>query len=416
MNRTLYSLLGYLLLPILIIRLIIKSIKAPSYRKRLLERLGFINQIPISTIWIHCVSMGEFRASIPLIDKLIAQYPNHRILISTTTPTGSSALRQHYGNEVLHLYFPFDLGFIVKRYIKKIKPDLCILMETEIWPNLIHALKQKNIPSILINARMSERSFNKYQKFAKNLVSETLNNLTLIATQNQNSANRFIQLGMLIDKVINVGNIKFDLNPQPDQSITKILKKIIGMRKVISFASTHPGEEAQIISSYLKVQDRIEALLIIIPRHPERFKEIEKLVKNANLTIARRSNAKTTQDINILLGDSIGEMMSYFEISDIVFMAGSLNNTGGHNMLEPAALSKPIIFGPNVFNFAEISADLLTNKAAIQVQNADELFENIIQLLNDKAQLKSLGLNAKQYFNSQQGAVDKLMQLFKKVI
>ncbi|CAC9584187.1 3-deoxy-D-manno-octulosonic acid transferase (EC 2.4.99.12)(EC 2.4.99.13), partial [uncultured Gammaproteobacteria bacterium] len=181
MNRTLYSLVGYLLLPLLIIRLLVKSIKTPNYRKRLSERLGFISKIPVPIIWIHCVSVGEFRASITLIDTLIKQHPNHRILVTSTTPTGSSAIKQYYDNQVLHLYFPFDLGFIVKRYINQIQPEICILMETEIWPNLIHALKKNNIPSILINARMSEPSLGKYQKFASTLVSETLNNLSLIA-------------------------------------------------------------------------------------------------------------------------------------------------------------------------------------------------------------------------------------------
>ncbi|HIL03603.1 MAG TPA: 3-deoxy-D-manno-octulosonic acid transferase [Candidatus Thioglobus autotrophicus] len=408
MNKALYSLIGYLLLPVMLLRLFIKSIKVPAYRKRISERLGFINEIPVPIIWIHCVSVGEFRASIPLIDALIKQHPAHRILVSTTTPTGSDALKQHYSNEVLHLYFPFDLGFIVKRYINKIKPDLCILMETEIWPNLIYALKQKHIPSILINARMSERSLEKYQKFASNLVNETLNNLSIIATQNQNSANRFILLGAQKDKVINAGNIKFDLNPQADTLTINALKKITNDRPVVTFASTHEGEERQIVDSFLKYQDSIDALLIIVPRHPERFNEVEKLVNHSNLTIARRSRVKSTTSAQFLLGDSMGEMMSYFEISDIIFMGGSLNDTGGHNMLEPAALSKPIIFGPTVFNFAEISSELLNNQGAIQVQNSDQLLTEIIQLLTDQKKSDQLGKNANQYFKSKQGAVNNL--------
>ena len=416
MNRTLYSLVGYLLLPLLIIRLFAKSVKAPAYRKRILERLGFVQKINTPVIWIHCVSVGEFRASITLIDTLIKQHPQHKILVTTTTPTGSSALKQHYKNQVLHYYFPFDLSLIVKRYIKRINPDLCILMETEIWPNLIHALKQRNIPSILINARLSRRSLEKYQKFAPKLISKTLNQLTLIATQNQNSATRFIQLGVVENKVINTGNIKFDLNPTANSATTETLKQIIGPRKVITFASTHAGEEAEIIKHYLKVKEQIDALLVIIPRHPERFNEVEKLAKNADLTVARRSNATPNNTAQILLGDSMGEMLSYFAISDIVFMGGSLNQTGGHNMLEPAAHSKAIIFGPNVFNFAEISADLLNNQASIQVQNAQALFTQIISLLGNSQQLEVLGKNAKQYFDSQKGAVKKIAKLIKNII
>jgi 3-deoxy-D-manno-octulosonic-acid transferase len=416
MNRTLYSLVGYLLLPLLIIRLFAKSVKAPAYRKRILERLGFVQKINTPVIWIHCVSVGEFRASITLIDTLIKQHPQHKILVTTTTPTGSSALKQHYKNQVLHYYFPFDLSLIVKRYIKRVNPDLCILMETEIWPNLIHALKQRNIPSILINARLSRRSLEKYQKFAPKLISKTLNQLTLIATQNQNSATRFIQLGVVENKVINTGNIKFDLNPTANSATTETLKQIIGPRKVITFASTHAGEEAQIIKHYVKVKEQIDALLVIIPRHPERFNEVEKLAKNADLTVARRSNATPNNTAQILLGDSMGEMLSYFAISDIVFMGGSLNQTGGHNMLEPAAHSKAIIFGPNVFNFAEISADLLNNQASIQVQNAQALFTQIISLLGNSQQLEVLGKNAKQYFDSQKGAVKKIAKLIKNII
>jgi 3-deoxy-D-manno-octulosonic-acid transferase len=416
MNRTLYSLVGYLLLPILIIRLFVKSIKAPAYRKRILERLGFIQKNTLPVIWIHCVSVGEFRASITLIDTLIKQHPKHKILITSTTPTGSSALTQHYGDQVLHCYFPFDLSPIIRRYIQRLNPDLCILMETEIWPNLIHALKQNNIPSILINARLSERSLKKYQKFAPKLIHQTLNNLSLIATQNQNSADRFIQLGALKDKVTNAGNIKFDQNPKSDLLTTKAIKKITQGRVVITFASTHSGEEEQIINSYLSIKGQIDALVVFVPRHPERFIQVEKLALGAGLSVERRSSARSATQADVLLGDSMGEMMSYFEVSDIVFMGGSLNNTGGHNMLEPSALSKPIIFGPNVFNFAEISADLLNKQASIQVQNADELFTEIMQLLDSPEQLKSLGTNAKQYFNSQQGAVKRIAKIAMDII
>ena len=416
MNRTLYSLVGYLLLPILIIRLFVKSIKAPAYRKRIHERLGFIQKNSLPVIWIHCVSVGEFRASITLIDTLIKQHPKHKILITSTTPTGSSALTHHYGDRILHCYFPFDLSPIIKRYIQRLNPTLCILMETEIWPNLIHSLKQNNIPSILINARLSERSLKKYQKFAPKLIHQTLNNLSLIASQNQNSADRFIQLGAQEDKVVNAGNIKFDQNPKSDLLTTKAIKKITQGRVVITFASTHSGEEAKIINSYLAVKEQINALVVFVPRHPERFNQVEKLALSAGLSIERRSSARSATQADVLLGDSMGEMMSYFEVSDIVFMGGSLNDTGGHNMLEPAALSKPIIFGPNVFNFAEISSNLLNKKAGIQVQDSKQLFTEIMQLLNNPEQLESLGANAKQYFDSQQGAVKRIAKIAMDII
>jgi len=413
MNQTLYSLIGYLLLPIMVLRLIIKGLKSPAYYQRIGERLGFVDKIPVPIIWVHCVSVGEFRAAIVLIDQLIQNYPEHRILVTTTTPTGSQAVINHYQSEVLHFYFPFDLPIIVNRYIKKINPKLCILLETEIWPNLVHALNTNNIPALLVNARLSQRSLEKYQKFAPNLAKQTLNKFTTVATQNQNSANRFIELGIDTDKVTVAGNIKFDQNPSIDKDLTKKLKTIVGKQKIVVFASTHLGEESQIINSYLKFKDDINALLIIIPRHPERFKEVYKLAQKQGISITKRSQNKPCQDCQILLGDSMGEMMNYFDISDVVFMGGSLNNTGGHNMLEPAALAKPILFGPNVFNFAEISSDLLKQQGAIQAQNSDELFEKIVDLLGDEKQRKSMGRNAKKYFKSQQGAVKKLNQLIK---
>ncbi|MBW5290688.1 MAG: Lipid IVA 3-deoxy-D-manno-octulosonic acid transferase [Candidatus Ruthia sp. Asou_11_S2] len=394
----------------------IKGIKTPKFRQRINERLGLIAKIQVPVIWVHCVSMGEFKAAIIIIDQLIKQYPGHKLLITTTTPTGSDAVISHYQNKVLHLYFPYDLPLIVRRYIKKINPKICLLLETEIWPNLIHELNKNNIPTLLINARLSQQSKEKYQKFTSNLIKQTLNKLSLIAAQNQNSANRFIELGTKNNNVIMTGNIKFDQNTKPDTTISNALQAIISKRKTVIFASTHEGEEAQIINEYLKHKHTINALLVIIPRHPERFDAVYKLAKNANLNVIRRSENQPAQNAQILLGDSMDEMMSYFDIADIVFMGGSLSNTGGHNMLEPAALAKPIIFGPNVFNFTEISSDLLKQNAAIQIQNMTGLFKKIIVLLNDEKQYKVLGNNAQQYLYSKQGAVENTLQLIKKFL
>jgi 3-deoxy-D-manno-octulosonic-acid transferase len=400
----------------MILRLMIKGIKTPKFRQRINQRLGLIAKIQAPIIWVHCVSVGEFRAAIVVINQLIKQYPSHQLLITTTTPTGSDAVISHYQNKVFHLYFPYDLPLIVKRYIKKINPKICLLLETEIWPNLIHELNKNNVPALLINARLSSQSKQKYQKFTANLIKQTLKKLTLIAAQNQNSANRFIELGAKNDDVIMTGNIKFDQNTKPDTTTNNALQAIIGKRRTIIFASTHEGEEAQIINQYLKHKRTIDALLVIIPRHPERFDAVYKLAKNANLNVIRRSENQSAQNAQILLGDSMDEMMSYFGSADIVFMGGSLSNTGGHNMLEPAAFAKPIIFGPNIFNFTEISSDLLKQNAAIQIQNVSGLFEKITGLLNDEKQCKALGNNAQQYLYSKQGAVKNTLQLINKFL
>jgi len=388
----------------------IKGVKEPLYRYRIHERLGIIQKIPVPVIWIHCVSIGEFKAANTLIDTLIKKFTDHRILVTTTTATGSQSVLDTYQSKVLHYYLPLDLPIIVNQYIKKINPSICIFLEKEIWPNLIYSLSKNNVPSFLVNARLSERSLKRYQKFAPNLARQTLNKLNIIAAQNQNSADRLIELGADTDRVIVSGNIKFDQNLNTDKAISKKLQAIIGKRKVLVFASTHKGEEEDIIDAYLNHKDNLDALLVIIPRHPERFNEVYKLAQKYQLSITKRSGNKLCGDCDILLGDSMGEMMSYYDVADIVFMGGSLNNTGGHNMLEPAALSKPILFGPNVFNFSEISSDLIEQNGAIQIQNSDELFTKISLLLGDDKKAKLLGRNAYQYFKSKQGSIDSLIK------
>ncbi|CAB5497339.1 3-deoxy-D-manno-octulosonic acid transferase (EC (EC [Bathymodiolus thermophilus thioautotrophic gill symbiont] len=410
MNQTLYNLIGYLLLPIMLLRLFFKGLTTPAYGKRIGERLGFVSSIPEGVIWVHCVSVGEFRAATVLIDALIKQYPQYQILITSTTPTGSQSIQDTYQKKVLHYYFPFDLPLIVNRYVKKINPKICILLETEIWPSLFYTLHKNKIPSLLVNARLSPRSLERYQKFAPKLAKKTLNKLNVIATQSQNSAQRFIKLGANKDKVMMAGNIKFELNPTVNKAISKQLNDLVGKRKVVVFASTHKGEEVQIIEAYAKQKNKIDALLIIIPRHPERFNEVYKLAQKNKINIINRSDNQVCTHCDILLGDSMGEMMNYFDVANVVFMGGSLVKTGGHNMLEPAALAKPILFGTHVFNFAEISTDLLNQNAAIQVQNADELFVKIALLLTHEETAQSLGNNAQQYLQSKQGATSKLMQ------
>lgn len=411
MNRTLYSVLSYLLLPVMLARLWIKGFKNPDYRKRIGERLGFIPKLSGASIWLHCVSVGEFRAAIPLIDQLIQTYPKHQIMLTTTTPTGSAEVKKHYQKRLVHYYLPLDLSVFVKRFIKQSSPKLCIVMETEIWPNLIHCLKQNHIPTMLVNARLSERSLKKYQKHAAKLSQSTLNKLTLIATQNQNSLKRFAQLGVKTNKLVNAGNIKFDQSLVVDKQSFDAIKKIIGKRKALVFASTHKGEEEQILSTYLDFKDKLNnVLLIIVPRHPERFDSVYQMAKTKNIHITRRSDESIDPNAEVLLGDSMGEMMSYFKASDLVFMGGSLIDHGGHNMLEPASLGRPILFAQHVFNFAEIASELTQNNAAIQVKDTHTLFEQLLDLLSNTKRQKQLSDNAKAYFLSKQGAVDRLIK------
>ena len=414
MNRFIYSFIIWLSIPFAILKILLKDSHDLSWKVKLKNQLGFIQKKSGRVIWIHSVSVGEFNASKPLVDELMSLYPDHKIVITTTTMTGSKAVKNHYKDNVNHYFFPFDAGSIVESFLGAIKPEICILMETEIWPNLIHLLNKKNIPVALINARLSEKSFNKYQRFFPKLVSESLSKLSIICPQNTYSADRFIKLGAKKEDLLITGSLKFDNNDSMDTDLIKSLKAMVGDKHVAVFASTRDGEEKLIIDSYLKLKERIDSLLVIIPRHPERFEEAVKIAKSSGLKVERRSQIKhCAEDTDILIGDSMGEMMAYYSISDIAFVGGSLTDNGSQNMLEAASLSKPVIFGPSTYNFEEISKQLLDNDASIQVANADELMQTISELSADKTRSDMLGANARKTFEANQGATNKTLRAIK---
>jgi len=411
MNRFIYTFLIILSLPFALLRILLKDTKSSSWTRKLKNQLGYVPKTSGKVIWFHCVSVGEFNAAKPLIDKILVKFPLHQIVITTTTITGSEAVENHYKKRIIHCFFPFDIPFIVSLFLKKIKPVACILLETEIWPNLITKLKHQNIPTMLVNARLSDRSFKKYNKFFPKLVSSTLNSLCLICSQNESSSKRFISLGASKKNITMTGSLKFDSNEPNNLETIQALKKITGDRKIVAFASTREGEELQIIKSYLALQNKFNALLLIVPRHPERFNEVFNMANETGLNVKRRSLAgHYEKDTDILIGDSMGEMMSYLNISDIAFIGGSLTNNGGQNMLEAASLSKPIIFGPSVFNFEEISKRLLDDGSAIQVGSAEELMRTISELLLDNKKRKLIGQSAKTTFENNRGAVARVFE------
>jgi len=412
MNRFIYTLLLFISLPIAILKLIAKERKSPLRKTKLKNQLGFVTKTSGKVIWVHCVSVGEFNAARPLIDQLLDSFPEHELSITTTTITGAEAVKSHYKDRVIHYFFPLDLPFIVGPFINNINPVACILLETEIWPNLINNLNKKAIPVMLINARLSERSLNKYQKFSSKLVQKTINQLILIGSQNNYSSERFLKLGASPNKVVTVGNLKFDSNEKDNPNTTQSLQKIVGERYVVVFASTRDGEEKKIIQSYVNLKDKFDALLIIVPRHPQRFDEVFNLIVDSGLKVKRRSDGLTCDEsTEILLGDSMGELLSYYSVCDIAFIGGSLIDTGGQNMLEAAAASKPILFGPSTFNFEKIAQLLLEKDAAIQVDDADDLMRTISNLLLDDTEREKLGENAKNLIEKNRGAVDRLMKL-----
>ena len=409
-----YRLLIILLLPIALIRLWVKSFKEPHYRQRLLERFGILsikNTSDKPLIWLHCVSVGEFLATKPLIEKILATN-QYQLLITSTTPTGSAQIQQHYSRQVLHTYLPFDVSWFYQGIITKLNPTICLLTETEIWANLIITLKKHHIPSVLMNARLSAKSFKSYQKFAQ-FSKLIMRKISLIATQNKQTYDYFLQLGVRSEQIINVGNIKFDLNLTLDPEQTVAIKTLVNYRPIILFASTHKGEEALILEAYLPLKAKFDnALIVIAPRHPTRSKEIISLIEKYQLSYQKRTDSKVCPDnVNILLLDTLGELLSFYRLSTLCFIGGSLVDKGGHNMLEPAGFKKPILFGKHTQNFPQVTRDLLDNQGAIEVKDAQDLLRQLLIFYKDKDKCQKLGHHAYQYFSQNQGATDRIMNI-----
>jgi 3-deoxy-D-manno-octulosonic-acid transferase len=297
---------------------------------------------------------------------------------------------------------------------KRINPKKCILLETEIWPNIILELSKNKIPINLVNARLSQKSFSSYQKFLSNILSKTLNKIDLIAAQNEDSKKRLVSLGAKENNTVVTGNIKFDQKIDINQSQLSEIKKFIQDQQVVVFASTHNDEEKQIFEAIDKSSCLENTLKIIIPRHPERFNEVYKLAKKYGYTSAKRSEKDTGEsNLEVLIGDSMGELPEYLFLADVVFMGGSLVKHGGHNMIEPALLEKPIIYGQHVFNFAQISKELIKSGGAIQVDSADTLVAKIESLLNNPKEREELSKNAYKFAKNLQGSTNKLFKLIK---
>ncbi len=413
--RRCYTLLFYLAIPFVLLRLLIRSRKQPNYRRRWSERFGSSKKIGIPSIWIHSVSVGETIAAIPFIKKLIKQYPQYNIHVTTTTPTGSKQVIETLGNHVSHSYLPYDTPWFIKRFIKRIQPKLCIIMETEIWPNLLVVCKQKNIPTILANARLSEKSMQGYARLG-NITCDMLNQITCIACQSQSDYDHYLELGVDPQKLTITGSIKFDKSIPDDISIkAQALRERWQLQDnpVIIAASTRNGEEAHILDAFLKVKEQHpDAFLLLVPRHIERKASIAKLCEARNLSYSYRSDQQAELfNKDILIGDTIGELLLLYAIADIAFVGGSLVNTGGHNMLEPAALAKPIITGPHLRNFKTISKLLIEAHSQIIVHDSSELAKYLIDLIDNKDLCHTTGVAAFQVYQQNQGATTKLLTL-----
>jgi 3-deoxy-D-manno-octulosonic-acid transferase len=415
--RFLYTLLLYIAMPFIFLRLLLRSRRLPAYRQRLAERLGFYPFKLDKCIWLHAVSVGETLAAIPLIKALKIKYPNIPLLVTTMTPTGSARVKAVFGDTVKHVYIPYDLPDAVSRFLNRMHPIAGVIIETELWPNLLAACHHKNIPVCLVNARLSAKSARGYQRIAS-LTKEIMQHLTHIAAHGQTDASRFYALGAAHDRVSVTGNIKFDLEiaANLDQEASA-LRQTLGDRFIWIAASTHEGEEEIILAAHQEILvSNPHALLILVPRHPDRFEKIAALCRKSFATISRSSKQICDNTTKVYLGDTMGDLMLLYAASDVAFVGGSLIPSGGHNILEPAALAKPVISGPHDFNFAEIGELFYLQNAMIKVTDAVSLAQAVIQLMQNQDEQRVMGQRALQVMNANRGALAKQLALIENMI
>ena len=412
MPRFLYTALLYLALPFMPLKLLWRGIKQPAYYQHWGERFGFYKTPVVKPlIWLHCVSVGETRAAAPLITALLNAYPKHHILLTHTTPTGRDASEQLFGNRVQRVYLPYDVPFAVNRFLNHFKPAIGLLMETELWFNLMASCRTKKIPLLLINARLSEKSAKGYAKLGR-LVRDGLNSLSAIAAQTEADAARLQSLGARDVSVS--GNLKFDVKPPADSiekglQLRQFLSASGNVRTVFLAASTRDGEEALILQAVKEV----DILTVIVPRHPQRFNEVEALLKSQQIQYIRRSWIVEPIDstIKVVLGDSMGELFTYYAACDFTFIGGSLLKFGGQNLIEAASMGKPILIGKYTYNFADASKSAIKIGAAIQVKTVDDLREKIQYLQHNVAKREKMQAAALRYSQASTGASQRVLQL-----
>lgn len=418
--RTLYSILFYLLIPFILLRLLWRSLKAPEYRKRWAERFAFYNQsVAQNVVWFHAVSVGEAEALFPLVRLFQDRCPQIKVLITTTTPTGSARVRAVLGETVEHVYLPYDVPIVVARFMRSFKPILAVIVETEIWPNLFSYCGENRIPLYVINARLSDKSARGYKKISA-LIKPALQNIKLVAAQSQEDAERYILVGAKPECVITVGNIKFDIEiPQILLEAGRLLKSsAFKDRFVLLAASTHCGEERQLLDIYQTLKINIpELLLIIAPRHLERFEEVYGLCEQFRVkTVKRTSDAICDSATEIYLADTMGELKLLYAAADLAFVGGSLVPVGGHNLLEAAAARVPVLFGPYMSNFKEIAVKVLAADAAVQCHDIIALMQEIQLLYSDNSRRQTLIENGNRFLFSNRGATQKLYSLLSKEV
>ena len=407
MTRLAYALLWAVALPAALVRLAWRARRQPGYVAHWRERLGrYEGQLAQPTIWVHAVSVGETRAAAPVIAELRRTYPRHRIVLTHMTPTGRETGEALFGGDVTRAWLPYDMGFAVRRFLAWSRPAFGVLLETEVWPRLIEEARRAVVPVVLANARLSERSARRYARWPA-LARWAFGNLTLVAAQSEADAQRFRALGAR--DVTVTGNVKFDIAlPADAEARGAALRTLWGTQRPVWVAgSTREGEEALLLDAWAARSS--EALLVIVPRHPQRFEEVAALAASRGFTVARRSeNRAVDAAVRVAIGDSMGEMAAYYAACDLVIMGGSLLEYGSQNLIEPAALGRPVILGPHTYNFAEAARGALAAGAAIPVADAAQALEQAEALTRDGERRRRMGAAGREFVAAHRGAVRRL--------
>jgi 3-deoxy-D-manno-octulosonic-acid transferase len=421
MNRPLYSVLWWLALPLVLARLWWRGRKEPGYRAHWAERLGFYEALQPArmTFMVHAVSVGETRAAEPLVEALLAHWPDSRVLLTHMTPTGRAtgrALFAKHGARVIQSYLPYDTGFMVGRFLRHFAPRICILMETEVWPNLIAGCAAHGVPVALVNARLSERSLRRGQRFG-NLMGGAARAITTVAAQTEADAARIRSLGA--PNVTVTGSIKFDVvPPQAALDTGAWLRARFNGRPVFLCASTREGEEALILDAWVRLQDKPAGMLLaIVPRHPQRFDDVAQLARARGLSLQRRSQmTDVVVEAEVLLGDSMGEMFAYYAACDCAYIGGSLLPLGGQNLIEACALGKSVLVGEHTFNFLDATTEAVAAGGALRVPNADSLLAEAVRLLCDAHARNEMGSRASAFASRHRGATLRTVELLQREI
>ncbi|WP_417546050.1 lipid IV(A) 3-deoxy-D-manno-octulosonic acid transferase [Marinobacter sp.] len=406
-----YSQLIRIALPFIMIRLWWRGRNVPARRKNWLHRLGIVPEMSGPVIWVHAVSVGETIAAAPMVRRLLARNPDVAILMTAMTDTGLAQARKMFGDRVAYAYAPYDTPGAIRRFLDRVNPRILVILETEIWPNMIGQCRQRNVPVFLINARLSERSARGYERVGK-LLAPIMQSITWVAAQAERDAERFRRIGVATSHVEVTGSVKFDVDmPEDVREASASLRQQFGRRPVWIAGSTHSGEDVQLLEAQRCVLEcHPTALLVLVPRHPERFDSVSEMATSKGFKVVRRSSGQNPETAQVYVGDTMGELMMLYGASDIAFVGGSLVARGGHNPLEPAAWGIPVFSGPHVFNFETIYEHLECDHGAQRVQSSQELAQAVSHLISNPKERLAFGQRAQVVVSKNRGALDKVVE------